>query len=105
MLEATDVVAMAAGDDKPGAAMPLKVTRLTLADSASAGIAKKALAAPKVEAKGSQGMPPDICNKRRRESNEDVGMTCNLMKPKMNLSVMHPHDSLMSKEHSTVTQI
>jgi hypothetical protein len=103
MLEATDVVAMAAGDDKPGAAMPLKVTRLTLTAWARAGIAKKALAAPKVEAKGSKGIPPVICNKRRRESNGNVGMTCNLMNPRMALSVMHPCDSLMSKTHATVT--
>jgi len=69
MREATDVVAMAAGVDKLGAAMPWKVTRLTLSAWASAGIDKKALAAPTLEAKGSKGMPPVICNQRRRESN------------------------------------
>jgi hypothetical protein len=69
MLEATDVVDMAAGVDKLGAAMPLKVTRLILSAWACAGNDKKTLAAPKLEAKGSKGMPPVICNQWRRESN------------------------------------
>jgi len=56
---------------KLGATMPLKVTRLTFADLASACIDHSALAAPRLLANGNMGMPLAIFSQRRRERNAD----------------------------------